>query len=50
MLKATWGVAVVLMAGIDAKARLPHPLGLDAFVLPGASENVKSAGLLTEII
>jgi hypothetical protein len=42
--------SIYQLAGIDAKARLPHPMGLDAFVLPDKSENVKSAGLLTEII
>jgi len=38
------------LAGIDANARLPHPMGLEAHVLPPASEGVKSAGLLTEIM
>ena len=38
------------LAGIDAHARLPHPLGPEAHVLPAASEGVKSAGLLTEIM
>ena len=38
------------LAGIDANAKLPHPLGLDAHVLPGESEGAKSAGLLTEIM
>ena len=38
------------LAGIDTKAKLPHPMGLDAFVLPAPSENVKSTGLLTEIM
>ena len=38
------------LAGIDAKAKLPHPMGFDAQVLPDASEKVKSAGLLTEIM
>ena len=38
------------LAGIDAKMKLPHPEGIDAFVLPGASEGVKSAGLLNEIM
>jgi hypothetical protein len=42
--------SIYKLAGIDAKAKLPHPMGLDAFVLPGAAENVKSAGLLTEIM
>jgi hypothetical protein len=38
------------LAGIDPKARLPHPMGAEAHVLPDASEGVKSAGLLTEIM
>jgi hypothetical protein len=38
------------LAGIDAHARLPHPMGFEAHVLPDASEKVKSAGLLTEIM
>jgi uncharacterized protein (DUF1501 family) len=38
------------LAGINTKAKLPHPMGLDAYVLPDASENVKSTGLLTEIM
>ena len=38
------------LAGIDASARLPHPLGLEAHVLPAASKKVKSGGLLTEIM
>jgi len=38
------------LAGIDPGAKLPHPEGLDAPVLPDPSEGVKSAGLLTEIM
>ena len=38
------------LAGIDSNAKLPHPLGLEARVLPSASEGVKSAGILTEIM
>ena len=38
------------LAGIDANARLPHPMGFEAHVLPSAAEGVKSAGLLTEIM
>jgi uncharacterized protein (DUF1501 family) len=38
------------LAGIDSNAKLPHPMGLEARVLPSASEGVKSAGLLTEIM
>jgi len=42
--------SIYRLAGIDANARLPHPLGAEAHVLPSASEKVKSAGLLTEIM
>jgi len=42
--------SIYQLAGIDPKARLPHPLGLEAHVLPGPSEGAKSAGLLTEIM
>jgi uncharacterized protein (DUF1501 family) len=42
--------SIYQLAGIDANAKLPHPMGLDAHVLPAASEGVKSAGLLTEIM
>jgi hypothetical protein len=38
------------LAGIDANARLPHPLGYEAHILPSAAEGVKAAGLLTEIM
>jgi hypothetical protein len=38
------------LAGIDPAGRLPHPMGLEARVLPEASGSVKSAGLLTEIM
>jgi uncharacterized protein (DUF1501 family) len=42
--------SIYQLAGIDASAKLPHPMGLDAHVLPTAAEGVKSAGLLTEIM
>jgi hypothetical protein len=42
--------SIYRLAGIDANARLPHPMGIEAQVLPSASEKVKSAGLLTEIM
>jgi len=42
--------SIYQLAGIDAGAKLPHPLGLEAQVLPAPSERVKSAGLLTEIM
>jgi len=42
--------SIYQLAGIDASAKLPHPLGLEAHVLPTEAEGVKSAGLLTEIM
>ena len=39
-----------LLAGIDAGAKLPHPLGFDARVLDTENEGMRSAGLLEEII
>jgi len=42
--------SIYQLAGIDSNAKLPHPMGLEARVLPAASEGVKSAGLLTEIM
>lgn len=38
------------LAGIDPYATLPHPMGLEAHVLPTAAEGAQSAGLLTEIM
>ena len=42
--------SIYQLAGIDASAKLPHPMGLEAHVLQSVSEKVKSAGLLTEIM
>ena len=42
--------SIYQLAGVDATMKLPHPMGLDATVLPEASDKVKSAGLLTEIM
>ncbi len=42
--------SIYQLAGIDPSARLPHPLGAEAYVLPHASEGAKTAGLLTEIM
>jgi len=42
--------SIYTLAGIDPHAKLPHPLGIDAQVLPEPSEQVKSGGLLTEIM
>ena len=41
---------IYALGGIDTKAKLPHPEGLDAPVLPEPNDRVKSAGLLTELI
>ena len=38
------------LLGIDGHAKLPNPSGLDTRVMPTADEDVKSAGLLTEIM
>ena len=42
--------SIYQLAGIDSNAKLPHPMGLEAHVLPAPSDRVKSAGLLTEIM
>ncbi len=42
--------SIYALSGIDAGAKLPHPMGAEARVLPAASEGVKSAGLLLEIM
>ncbi len=42
--------SIYALSGMDANARLPHPLGLEAHVLPSAAEGVRSGGLLTEIM
>lgn len=42
--------SIYKLSGIDSGARLPHPMGAEAYVLPAASEGAKSAGLLTEIM
>ncbi len=39
-----------LLAGIDEKAKLPNPEGLDVHVLDTESEGMKSAGMLEEIL
>ncbi len=38
------------LGGIDPSAKLAHPMGAEAFVLPSAAEGVKAAGLLKEIM
>ena len=42
--------SIYALSGIDAGAKLAHPMGTEALVLPAASEGVKSAGLLREIM
>lgn len=42
--------SIYQLAGIDSRARLSHPMGVEAYVLPEKSDKVKSAGLLTEIM
>jgi hypothetical protein len=42
--------SIYALGGIDATAKLPHPMGADAHVLPAAKESAKSGGLLTEIM
>ena len=42
--------SIYALSGIDPNAKLPHPMGLDAQVLPAAAEGAKSGGLLTEIM
>jgi uncharacterized protein (DUF1501 family) len=42
--------SIYALSGIDAGAKLAHPMGTEALVLPAASEGVKSAGLLLEIM
>ncbi len=42
--------SIYRLAGIDPASQLPHPLGLDARVLPAASNTIKSGGILTEIM
>jgi uncharacterized protein (DUF1501 family) len=42
--------SIYALSGIDANAKLPHPMGTEAHVLPGANESAKSGGLLKEIM
>jgi len=35
---------------IPTETKLPHPLGLEAHILPTAADDVKSGGLLKEIM
>ncbi len=42
--------SIYALGGIDAQAKLPHPMGAEAHVLPVPGEGAKSGGLLTEIM
>ena len=42
--------SIYALSGIDAGAKLPHPMGTEAHVLPVTEGSVKSGGLLTEIM
>jgi hypothetical protein len=42
--------SIYQLSGIDWTARLPHPLGLEAYVLDAEKEGMKAEGLLTEIM
>jgi hypothetical protein len=42
--------AIYTLGGIDPCAKLPHPMGAEAHVLPSPSEGAKSTGPLTEIL
>ena len=42
--------SIYKLSGIDYTTMLPHPLGLEARVLPEIGGKVKSGGLLTEIM
>ncbi len=42
--------SIYRLGGIDPASLLPHPLGLEARVLPEISDTIKSGGLLTEIM
>ncbi|NLT72298.1 MAG: DUF1501 domain-containing protein [Verrucomicrobiaceae bacterium] len=42
--------SIYQLAGIDSKASLPHPMGLEAHILPKDPGKAPSGGLLTEIM
>ena len=42
--------SIYALAGIDPTAKLPHPMGAEAHVLPAAHEGAKSGGILKEIM
>ncbi len=42
--------SIYALLGIAGDAKLPHPQGLDCYVMPAAEEHVPSAGVLKEIM
>lgn len=42
--------SIYALAGIDPAARLPHPMGAEAHILPLERDTIKSAGILKEIM
>jgi hypothetical protein len=42
--------SIYALLGIDSNARLPHPEGLDVRVVPASSDNIKTSGLLKELM
>jgi hypothetical protein len=42
--------SIYAQMGIEATTKLPNPEGLPTFIMPGADEGIKSAGLLKEIM
>jgi hypothetical protein len=42
--------AIYELLGIDAGAKLPHPMGLPAAAIPAAGDGVKTGGRLKEIL
>src|SRR3989339_1482233 len=42
--------SIYTLAGIDYNGLLPHPLGIEAKILPMGEEGIKSTGLLKEIM
>ncbi len=42
--------SLYVQLGIDAEAKLPHPQGLDARVMPAAAEGVPRYGILKELL
>ena len=42
--------SIYAQMGIEATTKLPNPEGLPTFVMPGADDGIKSAGLLKEIM